>query len=87
MQKDMSHQQDLSATREGYDGETIDSSDIIFIPHVWLQTSFLLVISLSYANLVFLGEKYFKYKSQTVFSFFVFRWGSSFGGHQRVEFS
>lgn len=43
MQKDMSHQQDLSATREGYDGETIDSTDIIFIPHVWLQTSFLLV--------------------------------------------
>lgn len=39
VQKDMSHQQDLSANREGYDGETIDSSDIIFIPHVWLVTN------------------------------------------------
>lgn len=29
VQKDMSHQQDLSANWEGYDGETIDSSDII----------------------------------------------------------
>lgn len=28
VQKDMSHQQDLSANGEGYDGETIDSSDI-----------------------------------------------------------
>lgn len=31
LQKDMSHQQDLSANWEGYDGETIDSSDIILL--------------------------------------------------------
>lgn len=29
VQKDMSHHQDLSANWEGYDRETIDSSDIL----------------------------------------------------------
>lgn len=42
VQKDMSHQQDLSANWEGYDGETIDSSDIILLSHMcgYKQVSF-----------------------------------------------
>lgn len=34
VQKDMSHQQDLSANWEGYDGKTIDSSGILHSTHV-----------------------------------------------------
>lgn len=50
VQKDMSHRQGLSANWEGYDGETIDSSDIILHTTRVDANKFPLVIGLSYSN-------------------------------------
>lgn len=50
VQKDMSHRQDLSANWEGYDGETIDSSDTILHSTRVTTKKFPLVIGLNYSN-------------------------------------